>query len=113
MIEQRPPPLGAQRRGAHSGDEIFAVELYAAGQFVWKAVEQRHQPAAVRADEVDRLRAHIHPGGEQSQHPEHDCGHAGASQTPPSMSLWRVPRGWTAWRAWADASRGVLRSVRD
>src|SRR5271166_6080608 len=111
MIEQRPSPLDAQRRGAHPGDEIFAVELYAAGQFIWKAAEQRHQPAAVRADEVDGLRAHIYARGKQSQNPEHDCGHARAPQTAPVMSAWRRARGRGTWRAWDDAGRGGRRMI--
>ncbi len=72
VIEQRPSPHGLSVEALTPETKLFAVKLHPAGEFIGKAIEQRHQAAAVRADEVDRLRRHVGPHAKDSQHPEHD-----------------------------------------
>src|SRR5262249_52319188 len=53
VIEQRAAAFGTERRGAHTGDELAAVERNVTGEPVGKPAEQRYQAPVVRPDEVD------------------------------------------------------------
>ena len=63
------PALRRERRRAHAGDVVAAVQREVARQPVGHAAVQRHQPAVVGADEVHRLQREVGAGADQRRAP--------------------------------------------
>ena len=100
------------RGRADARDVAGLVERDVAGQPVGHALEQRHQPAGVGADEVDRLQREVARGADEHDHDAEHREHADHAPAPAPARSGALVGARPARQPLRDRRRGARRGAR-